>query len=484
VDLLDLKALGIEAEAASEGAPAIHPKVLLAAWLYGFMVRVRSSRQMERACRENIPFLWLTAQHRPDHVTLWRFYNANRATIRQVLKKTVHLAVEVGLVDFALQAVDGSRVAVTSGDSLKDRAGLEQLLAQVESEIASMEQANQGQAGPDGRAPKSQRALLGKQERRARLQKALAIMDKRTEEAAQSPAARRTKRREQTAHKTSAADTGRSGQTRRRLKRRTQTSGPLVSTTDPEARQVKGRHGFCVGYNSQVVVDSKAQIVVAADVVDIASDTNQLVPMLEEAEAMSGRRAKAVAADLGYFAMPDVLTAAERGIEPYVPDLRARRGDGPAKNPYHKEHFVYDGQLDRYTCPLGQPLVYKGDTTWNGKVARAYQGTACPGCPARERGACTKAKRRTLAVFGHEQQLQTHAAKMKTDIAREVMKKRKVTVEPVFGFLREQQGLLRFLVRGREKVKAEWRLLCVAHNLRKLWKLWWRPQVLQVRATI
>jgi hypothetical protein len=162
----------------------------------------------------------LTAQHRPDHVTLWRFYNANRATIRQVLKKTVHLAVEVGLVDFALQAVDGSRVAVTSGDSLKDRAGLEQLLAQVESEIASMEQANQGQAGPDGRAPKSQRALLGKQERRARLQKALAIMDKRTEEAAQSPAARRTKRREQTAHKTSAADTGRSGQTRRRLKRR------------------------------------------------------------------------------------------------------------------------------------------------------------------------------------------------------------------------------------------------------------------------
>jgi transposase len=176
VDLLELEPVGIVAEPAVEGVPSYHPRVLLGVWLYGFMVRVRSSRKLEAACRENVAFMWLTGLQRPDHVTLWRFYKQNRKVMRQLLKRTVCLATEVGLVDFALQAVDGSRVAVSSLDSLKGRTALEKLLAQVEAEIVAMEQANQCEDGPDSRTRPGPHALLGKHEMRERLQRALAAL--------------------------------------------------------------------------------------------------------------------------------------------------------------------------------------------------------------------------------------------------------------------------------------------------------------------
>ncbi len=96
------------------GAPAYHPRVLLNVWLYGFMTGIRSSRKLEIACREQIPFLWLTGCQHPDHNTLWRFYQTHRQSMRWLLKCTVRTAVEVGLLDLAVQAVDGTKVAANA----------------------------------------------------------------------------------------------------------------------------------------------------------------------------------------------------------------------------------------------------------------------------------------------------------------------------------------------------------------------------------
>ena len=81
VDALDddgWTAIGVDKDGEPMGAPAYHPRVLLGVWLYGFMTGVRSSRKLEAACRDQIPYLWLTGCQRPDHVTLWRFYNRHR----------------------------------------------------------------------------------------------------------------------------------------------------------------------------------------------------------------------------------------------------------------------------------------------------------------------------------------------------------------------------------------------------------------------
>jgi transposase len=513
VDLLELEQVGILAEPAVEGVPSYHPRVLLGVWLYGFMVRVRSSRKLEAACRENVAFMWLTGLQRPDHVTLWRFYKHNRKVMRQLLKRTVCLATEVGLVDFALQAVDGSRVAVSSLDSLKGRAAVEKLLAQVEAAIVAMEQANECEDGPDGRTRPGPHALLGKHEMRERLQRALAALA----ELEKAPTAAADKSTEPRADTTSVAESvaeaspsqspsegqvnpGRglatvplqtssldsAGQRPADAEAQTTTAPeqpakpaqePRISASDPEAVWIKGRHGLALGYNGQAVVDSKAQIIVAADLVACGGDGDQLAPMLDEAQAMTGRSAQVVATDTGYFSMIGIAHAQELGIEAYVPERRATRKDGPTKNPYHKEHFVYDAVSDTFTCPLGQFLTYYADEQRQGRKVRVFKCHTCSGCPAQASGECTKSPGRRITLYGHEVVLKVHAAKMQTEEARTILRQRSAIVEPVFAIFREQLGLVRFLVRGLENVKAEWRLLAIAHNLRKLWKLWWRPKM-------
>ncbi len=117
IDGLDHSAwadMGIGVEGDAMGAPAYHPRALLSIWLYGFMTGIRSCRKLEAACRDQISFLWLTGWQRPDHNTLWRFYQAHRHAMRTLLKHTVRTAVGVGLVDLAVQAIDGTKVAANA----------------------------------------------------------------------------------------------------------------------------------------------------------------------------------------------------------------------------------------------------------------------------------------------------------------------------------------------------------------------------------
>ena len=131
------------------GAPAYHPWALLSVWLYGFMTGVRSSRKLEAACRDQIPFLWLTGWQHPDHNTLWRFYQAHRSAMRWLLKHTVRTAVEVGLVDLAVQALDGTKIAANAaGDQTYDMSKLERLLAKTGAAIGDLEAQNEGGDDP------------------------------------------------------------------------------------------------------------------------------------------------------------------------------------------------------------------------------------------------------------------------------------------------------------------------------------------------
>ena len=101
VQALDLEKLGIPSVPHELGSPSYPSKELLACWLYGFMVRTRSSRALERVCRASLPFLWLSSPLHPDHVTFWRVHDANRHAMRDLFKSTVKVAISVGMVDFA-----------------------------------------------------------------------------------------------------------------------------------------------------------------------------------------------------------------------------------------------------------------------------------------------------------------------------------------------------------------------------------------------
>ncbi len=126
VDTLDREEwaeLGVDLSGEAMGAPAYHPHALLSVWVYGFMTNVRSCCKLEAACRDQLPYLWLTGWQHPDHNTLWRFYKKHRGSMRRLFRRTVRTAVTLELVDLAVQAVDGMKVHANAAHTRSLSAG-------------------------------------------------------------------------------------------------------------------------------------------------------------------------------------------------------------------------------------------------------------------------------------------------------------------------------------------------------------------------
>jgi hypothetical protein len=242
---------------------------------------------------------------------------------------------------------------------------------------------------------------------------------------------------------------------------------------------MKGPHGWEVGYNAQVVVDSANQIVVAAEVINEEADNHELIPLLDGVECNTGRTADTTVADSGYYSDENLKRAMGR-TNLHMPDPQLnRKKDHPSSWPYHKDHFTHDATEDVYICPQGKRLTHSHTTassTRNRHPLRVYRCHECASCPVRDQ--CTSdAHGRTIKISGYEPVLRAHRHKMKTARARKVMELRKFLVEPVFGIIKEQMDARRFLLRGLGNVQAEWHLLCTAFNLRKLYKYWWLPRL-------
>jgi len=446
VDELDRAAwygLGVAPDGAAVGAPAYHPRVLLGVWLFGFMSGTRSSRKLEQACRDQMPYLWLTGWQHPDHHTLWRFYRDHRTAMRTLLKRTVRVAVEAGLVDLAVQAVDGTRVAGSAArERTLDPAALEGLLERTAIAIDDLEAQNAGgEDPPPGRLPRDLQQLEALRER---VQAAL--------------------------ERVGAED------------------GPSrVNVTDPDATLQKARGGgFLVGYNAQAMVAGVVRerpddphelgglLITAADVTTDRDDHGQLLPLVEQAVAVTEGPLEQVLADGGYHSAANLAACAAHDppVAVLMPDPQRPRPTAA----YHKDRFVYDSETDTFTCPQGQTLTFHGSVPQRaGKPpARKYRASkvACDACPVRAACTTAKAKGRSIAISPDDAALRAHRVLMATEAAKTAYRRCKTLPEPAFGLLKEQQGARRFLLRGLTNVQAEWALLATAFNLRTLARIW------------
>lgn len=435
VEGLDWEELGIDVAPAVEGRPSYPPELLLGCWLYGFMVRTRSCRQLERACTENVAFMWLTGFQRPDHNTLWRFYQAHRDSMRALFRQTVRVAVNVGLVDFALHAIDGTKIAASGAQRRTlNRKQLADLLERVEKSIAALEAENV-EAERSGEATwRLPEELTDLQRLRERVRAGL-------EELAADPAR------------------------------------ATVNLTDPDARLMKDAHGYLTGYNAQAVVDGRAGILVGLEVTTGGADTPQLLSMVEEAEQTAGRLPDELVADGGYYSGPNVAAVEQLGVTFFAPVQPPSNQHQDPGWPFHASHFQYDEETDRFICPVGQPVTFSHTTLQRGNRVRIYRGRQCAHCPVH--GQCTTdPKGRTLALTAWHATVAAHRQRMATAQAKERLRRRSCLIEPVFGVFKEQLGLRRFLLRGLRNVQAEWLLAGAAYNLRKLYRAWWQRRKL------
>ena len=332
VDALDREDWGkLEVKIDGEvlGAPAYHPRALLSVWLYGFMTGVRSCRKLEAACRDQIPYLWLTGWQHPDHNTLWRFYRGHRQAMRKLFERTVRTAVTMKLVDLAVQAVDGTKVVANASlNRSYDAEGLRGLLERLESAITDLEAQNE--AGEDASAIHLPRELADKEVLREQVRQA---MDDLTSQ--------------------------------KRHKR--------INLTDPDARLMKGRQGIVAGYNAQAMVSptetdggATGMLVTAVDVVDAANDNALLVPMLEQAEETTGTKSQMTLADAGYFAASHLEECARRDQQVVVVGVAATVPQRPiSQGPIHlqrAERQLYvsagtDAQVHSYPTYEWSPVA-------------------------------------------------------------------------------------------------------------------------------
>jgi Transposase and inactivated derivatives len=428
VDSLDLREIaGEEWARGSEdryGRPHYAFDLLLKVWLYGYLYNIRSSRKLERECRERMPLVWLAGMYEPDHNTLWRFWTRYSKVLKKVFAKSVRVALKANLVGMVVQAVDGTKIASAASQKKGwHRKDLEKILAAVGERIATLEQqiatAKEGGAEIDDRLPKK---LQDESELQATVQEAL--------------------------HALEAADR------------------EQMHPHDPDARMMTGGTGKRLefAYNAQAVCDASHGIIVAENVVDEENDQRQLGPMLEQVVDNTGRTAEETLADSGYDTAESLARAEELGASVLV----AQKVDPDRVGPYHLARFTYDEQEGTVHCPLGQQLRKVGEAKHHAKPhpLTRFRCDVWGSCPVGR--ACSKKRPRVVEVGPHYGAMQRQREKRRNPDTRKRLRRRSEVIERLFGQTKWNDGFRRWTFRGKQKVQAQWTMICTAINLRRI----------------
>jgi transposase len=404
------------------GQPPYHPALLVKLLLYGYCTGKPSSRQLERATYEEIPYRVLAANQHPDHDTIAAFRQTHLTALAALFVQVLRLCQRAGLVQLGHVALDGTKVlanaskhkAMSYGRMTETAQRLEAEIAALFVEAQRVDAAEDAQYGKGRRGNELPAELARRESRLAKIRDAKATLEAEAKvEAAEAAAAAQAKL---AARERQTRETGRNpkGPAPTVPDPTEATPKPKAQRnfTDPESRIMKdgATKSFIQAYNAQAAVDGTAQVIVAADVTQEANDKQQLVPMLTEVEANCGASPAAASGDAGYFSAAAVTDAALAGIALYVPPDRQKHGEAPA--------------------------------------------------PPADDGTVIGAMR----------------AKLQTAAGHAIYALRKAIVEPVFGQIKGARGFRRFSFRGFAKVQAEWQLICLTHNLLKLFRAGWRPQ--------
>jgi len=424
VEQQDLDGLGFKTRKSEQGRPNYSAGLLLKVWLYGYVSGNRSCRGLERACLDQMGMLWLTGMNPPDHTTLWRFWRDNRKAIRKLFKQLLQVALSLDLVGLVLHAVDGTKIqSQAAGEKGLHRERLKKRLSRMDEAIEEILKQTEQAAAQEGGESRLPEGLQQRQQLKAKIQEQLKLLDEKQRD--------------------------------------------HFNAGDSEARVMKCRDQNRFAYNAQAVADQASGLIVAANVVTEESDNYQLVPMLDQVKENLGQVAEQNLADAGYKATTQL---AEAEAKNYSVMVHLAEPDGP----YDAVQFVYDAGNDQCICPRGEHLEFerlKQRDKAEPYAVRVYHCQKYLDCPVRWQ--CSSSKTgRTVQIHPNHDALVRQREKHRDEALRAALKKRCVIIEPVFGWGKQGMGFRRWTVRGLEKVKTQWLLLCTAINLRRLHKHW------------
>ena len=411
------------------GHPAYHPRIIMRVLIMGMLSRVRSSRKLAGAARENFVFMYLAEKVNPNFRTISRFRKDNSEFVKSAFKKTVELANKSKLIDLSFISIDGSMLKAYAGKKRYfDKKGLDKLDKaidkMVEDDIAIDEIEEQifgdkeeGLTGIDERDLKRIVRDYKKSEDKKKIKKNIKKAKNELEKYS--------------------------------LKK--------VSISDPESRMMQNKKGFSeLSYNTQISV-SRNQIILSNDLCQDKHDAHQFIPqILDVRENIRLRKNTKVALDCGYSDGKNIKFAEDNNINLYVPSRsQAQELEGKEQTLNH-DNYEYDPKKDELI--VGKYRFYfKGIyARKSGKKIIMYYND--------------KLKKKKDVPFFFRERLRMRD-KMEKPESKKTYGLRKITAEPVYGNIKENLGFRGFLLRGMKSAKIELNLVCIAHNLRKIWTL-------------
>ena len=420
VSALDLSALYDHYSRSRSGRPAYNPRMMTSLILYAYCVGLPSSRKIEAATHTRVPFRVITADQHPDHDTIADFRKTHLQTLAGLFVNVLQLCQKAGLVKLGHLSLDGTKVkANASKHKAMSYDRMDKTLQQLEAEVEQLlEEAKTVDEQEDARYGKGKRIeelpedLRRRQDRIAKIKRAKQSLE--NEAKAKADAKRQAIQKQEEALK-------KEGKTRQGKppKDPSDTPGPKAQRnfTDPESRIMKdgASKSFEQAYNCQIASDEQAQVIVGTNVTQETNDKQQVKPVIEDVKERTGQTPKKASLDAGYYSDDNVAYLESETIDGYIATGRQKHSDRIPPTPR--------GRIPK-------------DATTKEKMAR----------------------------------------KLRTAKGRATYSKRKQIVEPVFGQIKEARGFRRFSLRGLANVTCEWDIVCLTHNLLKLFRSGYQVQ--------
>jgi transposase len=413
VNELDIGAITQKYEQEERGYPPFHPRMMVALLLYSYCRGIFSSRKIMQACQERLTYRVITGDDIPDFRTISDFRKLHLKELQRLFVQVLRLCQQAGLVKLGHIALDGTKIKANASRHKAMSYGriLKEQKRLTEEIKVLLEKAQAIDRQEDDK--------YGADHRGDELPEELAHREsrlKRIREAKEALEAKAKASAQQVEQQHRQEDLADEDKPKRGRKRKSVSDVPAdnkqYNFTDPESSIMKANNrGWDQCGNAQAAVDSKNQIIVACDVTNESNDKQQFEPMLEQVQENIGedKQIKSASADSGYYSESNVKFAEDRKIDAYIATERIKHNDSVPEAP-------------RGRLPKG--------LTVQEKMAR----------------------------------------KLRTKKGRETYSKRKSIVEPVFGQIKRARGFIQFSLRGIEKMRGEWAIVCLTHNLLKLFR--------------
>jgi transposase len=418
VNELDLSVIYAAYDGSRGGQPAYDPRMMVGLLLYSYCLGVPSSRKIERNTYESVAFRVLAGDQHPDHDTIATFRKRHLGALGELFVQVLGWCREAGLVKLGHVSLDGTKVranaskhkAMSYGRMAEKERELEAEVERLLGEAAAVDAEEDARYGKGKRGDELPEELQRKKTRLAKIREAKRALEEEAKAKAEA-------RREEMGLEEEALE--KEGKKRKGKQPKEPSEEPEEKAqrnfTDPDSRIMKdgATKSFEQSYNCQAAVDEKAQIIVAARVTQEPNDKGQVRPVVEEMkENLDGEKPKKLSADSGYYSEGNMSYLEGEEIEAYVATERQKHSATPAAAPR--------GRIPKNATPM-----------------------------------------------------ERMARKLRTHRGRSTYSKRKQIVEPVFGHIKQIRGFRQFLLRGVEKVRGEWDLICLTHNLLKLFRAGW-----------